>query len=98
MSSNSSIKDKLYKELEMKNKIGIEEVNVNPEIFKYIDLGGKYQEQVHVLFEQDHETHASFDLPCGYTSLSGIRYAFKWDRRSSYSIEYENDKYYLTHK
>lgn len=91
-----SIRDQLYKELELKNKIGIAGVNVNPEIFKHLDLGGKYQEQVHVLFEHDHETHAGFDLPCGYTSPNGIRYGFKWDRRSDYRIDYDNGQYYLT--
>ncbi|MDP4145060.1 MAG: radical SAM protein [Bacillota bacterium] len=93
----SNIKEKLYKELELKNKVGIEGVNFNPAIFKHLDLGGKYQEQVHVLFEFDHESHAGLDLPCGYTSPNGFHYNLNWDRRSSYSIEYENGRYYLTH-
>ncbi|PRR85798.1 radical SAM protein [Clostridium luticellarii] len=94
----SNIKERLYKELEIKNKVAIDGVNVDPSIFKHIDLGGEYQEQIHTLFEQDHETHAGFNLPCGYTSPSGLKYSFRWDRKSDYSIEYGNGKYYLTYK
>ncbi|GIM29768.1 hypothetical protein CPJCM30710_24340 [Clostridium polyendosporum] len=94
----SDIKKQLYKELELKNKISILGVNANPAIFKHLDLGGKYQEQIHSLFEHDHETHAGIDFPCGYTSPNGLRYSFNWDRRSDYSIEYKNGQYYLTHK
>ena len=53
----SNIKEILYKELELKAKVNVEGVNANPAIFKYLDLGGEYQEQIHSLFEMDHHGH-----------------------------------------
>ncbi|MEQ8154698.1 MAG: radical SAM protein [Clostridiaceae bacterium] len=92
----SDLKAKLYKELQLKNQISNAGVNFNPAIFKHLDLGGKYQEQIHALFEHDKHSHAGIDLPCGYTSPSGFKIGVKWDKSSKYSIEYENDQYYLT--
>lgn len=94
----SFIKNKLYKELELKNEVSIDGINADLSVFKNLDLGGKYQQQIHSLFEMDHETHANIDLPCGFISPNGLKYGFNWDRKSKYSIEYENEKYYLTEK
>jgi len=92
----SIIKDKLYEELIIKSEVIIDGVNVNPSIFKNLDLGGKYQEQIHSLFEMDHEQHVGVNFPCGFTSPSGLNYNFCWDTKSKYSIEYYNEKFYLT--
>ena len=46
----STIKDKLYSELKFKAKVNIDGIKVDPKIFKNLDLGGKYQEQIHALF------------------------------------------------
>lgn len=92
------LKNELYKELELKNRVGVEGINVNPIIFKHLDLGGEYQEQVHTMFEADHEPHVGVDFPVGFNSPSGFRFAFKWDRRSPYSINYDGGKYLLAHK
>ncbi|MDF2924035.1 MAG: synthase subunit 2 [Paenibacillaceae bacterium] len=96
--STDYLKDKLLKELQLKNEIGIAGVNADPAIFENLDLGGKYQEQVHALFEFDHETHVGIEFPTGFLSPSGFRIAYNWDRRSPYKIELENGRYYLTHK
>lgn len=94
----SELKKRLYKELEIKNIVSVEGVSANPIIFQDLDLGGKYQEQIHALFEGDHETHVGIEFPAAYYSPGGFRIGFRWDRRSDYSIELENGKYYLAHK
>lgn len=97
----SDIKNQLYKELEIKNAAMVEGIDVNPAIFKHLNLGlgnGKYQEQIHTLFEYDHEPHAGIEFPVGFTSPNGLKIAFRWDRRSNYAINYDSNKYYLTYK
>ncbi|EHI97190.1 Radical SAM domain protein [Clostridium sp. DL-VIII] len=91
----SNIKEILYKELELKAKIIVEGINANPGIFKHLDLGGKYQEQIHLLFEMDHHEHVGISFPCGFTSPNGLRYSFNWDVNSRFSIKYNDGQYYL---
>ena len=92
----SNLKEKLYQELELKILTGVEGINFDPHIFKHLDLGGRYQEEVHCLFEGDHETHVGIKFPAGYRSPHGLVYTVKWDRRSSYSFLYEKGTYYLS--
>lgn len=92
----NDLKKQLYKELEVKNGAVVEGINVHPGIFKHLSLGKEHQEQVHFLFERDYEQHVGVKLPFAYTTPSGLNVPFRWDRRSRYSIIYENDKYYLT--
>ncbi len=94
----SDLRQQLYNELEIKNAVMVEGIDANPIIFKNLDLGGKYQEQIHDLFEYDHETHAGIDFPVGFTSPGGLKISFRWDRRSQYAIHYEGGTYYLTYK
>lgn len=94
----SNIKKQLYKELEIKNEVTVEGLNINPSIFANLDLGGKYQEQIHTLFEYDRHPHAGIDFPVGFTSPNGLKIPFRWDTSSKYSINYDGNKYYLTHK
>jgi len=91
----SDIKEILYKELELKAKVNIEGINADPKIFKHLDLGGEYQEQIHSLFEMDHQEHVGISFPCGFISPNGLRYNFCWDVKSRFSIKYSEGKYYL---
>ena len=91
----SNIKEKLYRELEVKAIACIDGVSFDPHIFQHLDLGGRYQEEVHSLFELDHESHVGFKFPAGFYSPSGLFYPLKWDRRSRYSIIFDQDTYYL---
>lgn len=93
----SDLKKKLYQELELKNNVVVEGINVDPAIFRHLDFQ-VYAKQIHGLFERDHETHVGIDFPVGFYSPNGFRIGFKWDRRSPYSIHYEGGKYYLVHK
>lgn len=91
----SFIKSQLYKELEIKIEVSAYGVNVNPQIFRHIDLGGKYQEEIHALFEYDHEPHVGIEFPCGFESPGGLVLPFNWNRTSNYSLEFEDGVYYL---
>ncbi|MFT8314080.1 MAG: radical SAM protein [Clostridium sp.] len=92
----NELKKKLYDELKIKNKVSVEGVNFNTEIFKNLDLGGIYQEQIHGQSESDHETHVGIEFPCGYNTPNGFRIGLKWDRKSQYKIEYDGSRYFLT--
>ncbi|NTV82300.1 MAG: radical SAM protein [Chlorobaculum sp.] len=94
----STIKEKLYRELELKVITGVEGINFDPRIFKNTEVGSKYQEEVHCLFEGDHESHVGFQFPAGYKSPHGLFYGLKWDRRSPYSFIVEDGVFYLAHK
>lgn len=95
--SGDGLRARLLRELQLKNELMIAGTNAAPNIFQHLDLGGKYQEQVHALFEFDHETHSDIEFPCGFLSPSGFRIPFNWDRKSPYAVEWENGRFYLTH-
>lgn len=94
----SDLKEALYRELELKVYTAVEGINADPHIFKHLDLGGKYQEEVHGGFEMDHETHVGIQFPAGFQSPHGLIYAFRWNRNSPFSIRYEGGQYLLTRK
>ncbi len=94
----SKLKETLYRELELKVITGVEGINFNPHIFRNLDLGGRYQEEIHCLFEGDHESHVGIQFPAGFKSPHGLVFALKWDRRSPYSFIVENGIFYLAHK
>jgi len=94
----SDLKEKLYSEFELKMLISCEGVSFNKNVFKNLDLGGEYQEQVHTLFELDIDTHVGLDLPPKFILPNGILADFKADSRSDYRVEYENGQFYIVHK
>lgn len=93
-----AIKKQLYRELKIKNEVSVEGVNVDSVIFRHLDLGGAFQEQVHLCFEMDHETHEGIQLPAGFETPGGLNIPFKWDRRSDYKIIWDGATYLLTYK
>ncbi|MBV4428064.1 radical SAM protein [Clostridium tyrobutyricum] len=92
----SDIKEQLYKELAVKNASMVEGIKVDPSIFKYLDFDGKYQKQIHTMFEYDHHPHTGIDFPVGFNTPGGLKVSFRWDNRSKYEIKYDNGNYYLT--
>jgi len=94
----SNLKEILYKEFDLKMLIGNEGVSFRPEVLRNLDLGGEYQEQVHTLFEMDIDTHVGVELPPVLVLPHGLLASFKADRRSPYSIEHENGKFYVVYK
>jgi hypothetical protein len=91
----SALQDLLYAELAIKSKVNIEGINVKPSIFKNLELGTKYQEQIHGLFEMDHVDHVGISFPCSFSSPNGLNYSFNWDPKSDISIEYYDNEFYL---
>ncbi|MDR1067272.1 MAG: radical SAM protein [Clostridiales bacterium] len=93
-----ALKNQLLNDIELKSEIGVEGINLEPEIFKTLALGTEYQEQVHTLFEFDHEAHEDIPLPCGFTNPNDVHFGFKWDRRSYFDIIREDGSYLLRKK
>ncbi len=93
----STLKEILYKELELKISTQVDGINFDPYVFKTLDLGGKYQEEMYGCFEHAYETHVGLKFPTGFRSPHGFIYNLRWDRRSSYSLIHEKGTYYLTH-
>jgi len=94
----SESRQELYRELEIKCNVGVEGLNVDSTIFQNLELGSKYQEQIHRLSEYDKEHHVGIYFPVGFTSPRGFKISFHLDRHSPYAIHYENGKFYLTYK
>ena len=93
----SDLNEILYRELELKISTSVEGISFDPQIFRHLDLGGRYQEEVHCLFEHAYETHAGTKFPPGFNSPHGFIFNLRWDRRSSYSLIFEKGTYYLAH-
>ena len=89
------LKEILYRELELKISINDEGISFDPLIFRHLDLGGRYQEEVICLFEMAYETHAGIKFPSCFRSPHGLIFNLRWDRRSSYSLIHEQGTYYL---
>lgn len=94
-STHEQTKAALYAELELKNFLGVEGIAVDPKIFRHLDLGGTVQEQVHTLFEMDHEQHVSFAFPVGFSTPHGLRIGFRWDNRADHRITYDDGVFHL---
>lgn len=93
----SNLKDQLYEEARIKNAALVEGINIEPEIFQDLGVGTQFQEQVHCLFERDHEHHVDAKLPSFYQTPSGFNVPFRWDRRSAFSLQVEGNQFYLHH-
>lgn len=94
----SNLKNQLYRELKIKNEVSVDGISIDTNVFSNADLGGKYQEQIHTLFEYDKHSHVGIKFPTGFTSPGGLKIPFRWDNSSNYRIEYENSKFYLLYK
>ena len=94
----SNLKETLYRELELKIATSVYGISFDPHIFQYLDLGGRYQEELHYCFEMAYETHVGIKFPTGFLSPHGLTYNLKWDRRSPYSFINENGTFYLAHQ
>lgn len=91
----STIKDILYQELAIKNAASVEGIAVDTKIFRHLDLGRTHQEQVHTLFEMDHEQHVEVAFPVGFYSPHGLEIPFHFDSRSYFSITYDDGIFHL---
>jgi hypothetical protein len=89
-------KRKLRDEIYLKNRILVEGVSFNPGIFKNLDLGGEYAEQVNVLFSQDRHAHGEIEFPGAFLTPEG-KYivVLRWNQDSFLSLRYEEGQYNL---
>jgi len=60
-----ALKEKLYQEVEVKNALTVEGINLDPQIFRSLELGSRYQEQLHTGFEMAHEHHVGIEFLVG---------------------------------
>jgi len=93
----NTLKEALYKEVELKIATNVEGISFDPHIFQHLDLGGRYQEVHHLCFEMAYETHVGIKFPAGFRSPNGLTFGLRWDRRSPYSLIYDKGTYYLAH-
>ncbi|MCD7865940.1 MAG: nitrogen fixation protein NifB [Clostridiales bacterium] len=88
-------KEQLKEELRLKNRILVEGINVNPEIFQHLDLGNTIQEQVNAMFAVDHHAHRGINFPSCMLFPHGFRVGFRWEKASPFELMYEDGRYIL---
>lgn len=88
-------KEQLLRELKIKNSILVEGVNVQPDIFRHLDLGGTIKEQVNAMFANDHHEHAGIDFPTCMLFPNHFRVPFRWEKASPFELVYEDGTYLL---
>ncbi len=89
-------KRKLKGEIYLKNRILVEGIAFEPDIFKHLALGVDMLEQVNVLFAADKHAHPETEFPaCILTPEGNYRTPLRWDRNSPVSLAYEDGQYNL---
>ncbi len=89
-------KSKLYEELRLKNKLQVEGLNFEPDIFKHLDVGGEIKEVVNALFARDHHAHREVEFPESIVLPEGkFHVAIRWNRDSHYSLQYQDGSYQI---
>ncbi|AEF82098.1 radical SAM protein [Leadbettera azotonutricia] len=87
-------KSKLLDEIYLKNRILVEGLSFEPGIFKNLDLGNRFIEQVNVLFAVDKHAHNSVEFPgCFLTPLGNYRTQIRWNQQSPLSLVYEDGQF-----
>ncbi|MFP3040494.1 nitrogen fixation protein NifB [Treponema primitia] len=93
---NETEKQKLKDEIYLKNRILVEGISFDPGIFKNLDLGGRYLEQVNVMFAADKHAHEKVEFPgCILTPRGRYRTQLRWDQNSLLVLKYEDGQYNL---
>jgi hypothetical protein len=91
----STLKEKLYAELDLKAQISQEGINFHPDIFRHLAVGTDYQEQVHTLFEYDTDTHVGLDLPPFIVLPHGLVALFNYTRKSANTLDFDGRRFYI---
>ncbi len=92
----SESKAELRKEIQLKNRALVEGINFNPDIFQYLDLGGKYLEQVNTLFARDRHAHREVEFPACFLMPKGkYRVQLRWNKSSPLSLKFEDGQFQL---
>jgi len=92
-------KSRLLGEIKLKNRILVEGLAFSSEIFKNLDVGGKYIEQVNVLFTHDRHAHGNVEFPaCFLTPIGKYRVQIRWNIDSPLELKYEDGQYNIYDK
>lgn len=84
----------LLDELYTKNRIMVEGINFEPDIFQNLDLGGSVIERVNTLFAIDKHAHKDIEFPAIFlTPLGRLRVPIRWNRNSPLTLKYEEGQY-----
>jgi hypothetical protein len=87
-------KTRLRDEIYLKNRILVEGLAFDPAVFKNLDLGGRFIEQVNVLFAPDKHAHNEVEFPgCFLTPEGNYRTQIRWNQTSPLSLVYEDGQY-----
>ncbi len=84
-----------YDEIKLKNKLLVEGINVDPLIFKHLDLGRTVKEQVNIMFANDHHGHSGVDFPACILTEHGYRIAFRWEKESPFTLLYKDGRFQI---
>ncbi|SDB14731.1 Radical SAM superfamily protein [Pseudobutyrivibrio sp. YE44] len=97
--AETKLDQELLAEIRLKNELQVDGLNFDPEIFKDLELGTKYKEQVNVLFSSDRHAHVAYNFPvCLITPKGGYQVRVVWDKSSDYTLKYEDGRYFIEHK
>lgn len=91
-SVQQSIKQELIDEIWLKMDLFNEGISFDPKDLQKFDIGTKYQEQIHILFDMDKVHHSGFLLPANFYLPHGLFAAFRWDPKSKYKLAAEDGK------
>lgn len=98
MSAEQKFDKELYEEIKLKNKILVEGLRFDPAIFKNLELGTKYTEQINILFAADHHSHTGIDFPaCIITPKGKYRIELRWVQSSPYTLTREGNQFQIRH-
>lgn len=94
----SELKNRLHRELAVKNACQVEGIDADPSIFAGIGLGGEYQEQILTLFDYNLHNHTGVVLPMCFYTPGGLRIGYRWHKQSPYKLRRDGDQFVLVHE
>lgn len=89
-----SIKEQLYKELELKTVFGQDGFTIDPRLLQEVDAGGRNQEQVQCLFNYNRNSDATLKLPSFLTLPNGLIAPFRHDSKSLHRLDFDGKDFY----
>ena len=98
MSVDNGFDKELYEEIKLKNQILVEGLRFDPAIFKNLELGTKFTEQVNIMFAVDKHAHTGIDFPASIITPKGkYRIELRWIQTSPYTLFYEGNAFHIKH-
>ena len=96
---NVAIDKELLAEIKLKNELQVYGINFSPDIFKNLELGTKYKEQVNVLFSGDRHAHVAYYFPvCFISPKGGYQIRVVWDKSSTDSLKFVDGIFFIVLK